>query len=185
LSTELGKIRETWKAEKIEEIKKKKAIMGITSIKEKDDSFKFSYFNGPTNYDDMNTFKVEQGNISTLIDACAMYEDELIIDLSSQCDERTKKIFELADTILIVSDKSKTARIKIEQFMRQHGEVFPKIKNKVKLITNKNTKEEYIIETEEYIIETLKAIVHLPFVESTEAYKKLADGSNNWEVIRK
>ncbi|MCL2159193.1 MAG: hypothetical protein FWH48_07290, partial [Oscillospiraceae bacterium] len=112
----------------------------ISAMRQTDASSQISYFCAPENYDDMNI--LSGVDLETLILACAADTDELVVDLSSQCDERTAKIFELADKILLVCEPSSAAQAKLGQFAGQH-DVFGKIQHKLVLVDNKgaNTKK--------------------------------------------
>ena len=139
--------------------------MLIMSIRQLNNNDGITYFCRPENFDDMNILTSE--NIVALIDACADVTDELVIDLSCVCDERTRKIFEIADKILLVTDTSRTAQIKFSQFASQHN-VFQRIKEKTTLVANKGAT----------ISDSLaEAVIHFPFVQSTDAvtiYKTLS-----------
>lgn len=82
--------------------------MFLMGIRQQDKGSGITYFCGPENYDDINILTVN--DIETLIDACAIEVDELVIDLSSQCDEKVQKIFDLVDAVLIICDSSKRIR---------------------------------------------------------------------------
>ena len=111
--------------------------MFLTGIRQKDEDSGIFYFRGPENYEDINILTAE--DIETLVSACAEGADELIVDLSSQCDERTQKVFELADTILLVADHSAAAYIKLSQFINQHN-IFGRLQHKIVLVNNKGSK---------------------------------------------
>ena len=145
--------------------------MLLMGIRQQDSGSGISYFNGPENYDDINILSVS--DIQTLVDACAAEVDELIIDLSSQCDERTQKVFELSDIVLLVCDQTGVSQKKLKQFIGQHN-VFGRIRAKTVLINNKGAKI-----TEESISQTMQ----LPLVQSNDAvsvYKMLSSGNFNW-----
>jgi len=89
--------------------------------------------------------------------------------LSSQYDSRIRKIFDLADAILLVCDPSSTSKAKLHQFVNQHN-IFGQIQSKVVLVNNKNAKT-----TEPKIDKT----VQLPLVQSTDPvsiFKTLSNG---------
>ena len=124
-----------------------------------------AYFCRPDNFDDMNILSAD--NVSALATACAGVTDELIVDMSCVCDERTRRIFEIADKIFIVTDPSLTTQTKLFQFFSQHN-VFSGIKGKAVLVANKGA---VISEppTDE--------IIRLPYVQSANAsavYKTLS-----------
>jgi len=108
--------------------------MFIAAVRQTDANSGISYFGEPENYEDMNI--LSPGDIEKLITACAAETEELVVDLSSVCDERIKKVFELAQTVLLVCEPSETSRAKIRQFTNQH-DVFGKIQSKIVTVNNK------------------------------------------------
>jgi len=122
----------------------------------KQDSGGIAFFCRPENFDDMNILSVE--NISSLIEACAGVTDELIIDMSCACDERTRQLFVFADRVFLVTDPSGTANVKLSQFVSQNN-VFELIKAKTTIIANKGA---FVSEPD------IEAIVALPFVQSSD-----------------
>jgi len=94
------------------------------------------YLSGPDNYEDMYILTLE--NISELITACAGLTDELILDLPCVYDARTKKSFEAACNIFIVTSPEYSADAKLIQFKSQNN-VYEDIKDKVTFIMNKAT----------------------------------------------
>lgn len=116
-----------------------------------------SYFCRPDNFDDMNILSAD--NVSALAVACAAVTDELIIDMECVCDERTRRLFDLADRILIVTDQTGTAQIKISQFLSQHN-VFSRVRGKITLVANKGA-----VVNEPMLDE----VIRLPHVQSANA----------------
>ena len=145
--------------------------MFLMGIRQQDSGSGISYFCGPENYDDMNILTAD--DIETLVGACAAGVDELIVDMSSQCDERVKKVFGLADTVLIVCDPSSTSQGKLRQFINQHN-VLGQIRDKAVLVNNKGAKK-----AETY---TGKSI-QLPLLQSADpisVFKTLSGGNFDW-----
>ena len=143
----------------------------LLGIRQQDAGSGILYFCGPENYDDINILTSD--DIETLVDACATDIDELVIDLSSQCDERTQKVFEIANIILIVCDPSITTHAKLRQFISQSN-AFGRIQTKTVLVNNKGAKT-----TEP----GFNKIVPLPFVNSADpisVYKSLSSGRFDW-----
>ena len=135
------------------------------SILKHDAMSEIAYFCRPENYDDMNILSAEQ--ITELIDACCEVTDELIIDLGGQCDERTRKVFELSDRVFLVTDSSGSAKMKYAQFVSQHN-VFQRIKGKSTLVANKGAMVGGQLVTE---------VICFPLVQSDDSatiYKTLA-----------
>jgi len=139
--------------------------MLIQGIRRYDSDVGVAYFCRPDNFDDINILSAE--NVNVLVEACAGVTEELVIDMSSTCDERTRQIFELADQILFVTDTTATAQIKLSQFTTQH-QVFERIRDKTVLIANKGAT----------VVEQLTDVmISLPFVQATAApavYKALS-----------
>ena len=80
------------------------------------------------NYDDMNILTPE--DVVRLLEGCAANADEVVVDLGSACDGRTRKILDLADQVWLVGDGSMVCRAKCHQFRTQHdvyGEIAPKL----------------------------------------------------------
>jgi len=131
--------------------------MLIRGIRQTDKGTGVSYFRQPENFDDMNILSSE--NISTLVEACAGVTEELIVDMSGICDERTQQIFRLADKVLLVTDMTPAARSKLEQFAAQSG-VFQTIREKAILVANKGAAIDKPIVDE---------VIKLPLVQSADA----------------
>ena len=139
--------------------------MLIRSLRQRDGGSGITYFCRPENFDDMNILTAD--NVSALIDACAGVTDELVIDMSDECGERTRKAFELADRILLVTDPSRTAQIKFSQFAAQHN-IFQHIKGKSALVANRGAAA---------CDSPVDEIIYLPAVQSGDAafvYKALS-----------
>ena len=130
--------------------------MLIQGIRRYDSNTGVAYFCRPDNFDDMNILSTE--NVTVLVDACAGATDELVIDMSCVCDERARQIFGFADQILLVTDTSIIAQIKLSQFTSQHH-IFERIKDKAVLVANKGA------ETIEALTDT---VISLPFVQSAD-----------------
>lgn len=93
-----------------------------------------TYLGRPDNYDDINILSAE--NVEELILRCGALADELVIDISLPCDARTKKVFETAGKVLLVTDRTETAKIKLSQFICQNN-IFESIRGKTTIIANK------------------------------------------------
>ena len=116
-----------------------------------------TFLTEPDNFDDICILSSE--NVSELITACAELADELIIDLSCACDARTRKVFETADRVLLVTESTVSAGVKLTQFISQNN-VFESIKEKVTLVANKGA-----VINEPFV----NSIISLPFVKSDDA----------------
>ncbi len=142
----------------------------LQSIKQKDSSGIY-YFAEPNNYDDINILSID--DIETLVESCATEEDELIIDLSSVCDEKVQKIFDMADTVLIVVDATENSKNKIRQYLTQNN-VAGHFMHKSILVKNKDVR---------YDVQGFDRVVKLPLISSINAvsvYKTLSADSFDW-----
>ena len=123
-----------------------------------------TYLSRPDNYDDMCILSA--GNIKELVTTCAELADELVIDLSCSCDVRTRQVFELVDSLLIVIDHTTSAEVKLAQFASQNT-VFENDKEKTTLVANKGAAINGL---------QMKSIISLPLVQTNDAvaiYKEL------------
>lgn len=137
----------------------------LRSIQQQDRGSGITYFCHPDNYDDMNILTAE--DLDVLVSACAKGVDELVIDLSSVCDARTRGIFGSADTIFLVCDASGASRVKMEQFATQN-DLFMRLQAKLVLIANKGAKP---------CLTGIERVIRLPYVHADEApavYRSLA-----------
>jgi Mrp family chromosome partitioning ATPase len=142
--------------------------MLIRGIRQQDSGAGFSYLCRPDNFDDMYILSAE--NISMLIESCAEVSDELVIDMSCVCDMRTRRVFDLADRVLLVTDQTSTAEIKLSQFTSQHN-VFERIMEKSVLIANKGAASGD---------PPVEKAIRLPLVQSANApdvYRALSENS--------
>lgn len=145
--------------------------MLLKGILKQDSGSGIAYYCGSNNYDDMNILTVE--DLDVLIQGCAVNTDELVVDLSAQCDGKTRKIFEMADTVFIVNDGTPAAQIKIMQFIKQHN-IAQLIQGKSVLINNKGAKT---------AVDGMERTVELPYVRVTDAisaYKTLSGNTFEW-----
>lgn len=143
----------------------KTLIRGVSRL---DSDSGVAYFCCPGNYDDMNILTVD--DVSSLIDACAAVTDELVIDMSCVCDERARRVFELADRVLVVVDQASTTQAKLAQFSEQHN-VFTRIKAKMTLVANKGAAISAPL---------VDAVVRLPYIQSANertVFKTLSGSS--------
>jgi Mrp family chromosome partitioning ATPase len=134
-------------------------------IRQRDSGSGLAYFCPPQNYDDLNILSAEDS--LALVNACAAAADELVIDLPSLCDERVRRIFELADTVLLVTDASQTAQVKLRQFMTQHN-VFERVRAKAALIANKGAL------LGESPLDTVISLPLVPAADAASVYKTLS-----------
>jgi MinD-like ATPase involved in chromosome partitioning or flagellar assembly len=145
--------------------------MFLQGIRQQDSGSGIAYFCGPENYDDMNILTAD--DVETLIKACAIGADDLVVDLSSQCDERVQRVFDLAQTVLLVADASSASQAKMWQFTSQHN-VFAKIQSKAIFVNNKGAK---------LIDENSNKTINLPLAQSSDPvflFKMLSSGNFDW-----
>ena len=137
----------------------------LQSIRQQDSGSGIFYFSQPENYDDINILTSE--DIRNLVDGCAKGVDELVIDLSSVCNEKICKILDFANQIFIVLDGSRTGSAKWSQFQTQNN-VYEQIRSKVILVGNKGATLD---------ASAVNGLVSLPFVQSSDpvaVYKTLS-----------
>jgi len=130
----------------------------------------------PDNYEDINI--LSDSNVHELITACTGLSDELVIDLSSTCDARIKKIFDLADSILLVTAQTTLASAKLAQFITQNN-VFENIKEKITLVANKGVR---------ISDPAVDSLISLPYIQSNDAIevcKKLSESIINADIQTK
>jgi len=125
-----------------------------------------TYLCGPENFDDMCILTDE--NVNEVITTCSELTNELVIDLSCIYDTRTRMAFELADKILIVTDMTVAAEVKLAQFISQNN-VYEGIKEKVTFVVNKAAAigEQFT-----------DSVFSLPLIQSNDmisVYKKLSE----------
>ena len=141
----------------------------LQGIRQKNSDSGIMYFCSPDNYDDIN--KLETKDVESLLNACVAGIDDLIVDLSSSCDERVQMVFAMADTVFIVCDPSAISQVKLKQFIEQHS-VFAELRRKAVIVSNKGAKTE----TAAVVIKEIQ----LPSVQSVEPVSVLEalSGSN-------
>lgn len=106
----------------------------LRSIRQEDSGTGILYFGQPENYDDINILTPD--DVRNLVDGCAKGVDELVIDLSSVCNENVRKILDFANQVFIVLDSSRVSAAKWNQFQTQNN-VYDQIRSKIVLIGNK------------------------------------------------
>ena len=115
-----------------------------------------TYLCGPNNYDDMCILSSE--DIYELVTACSELSDELVIDLSCICEARTRRVFELADNVMLVAGQTTTAETKLSQFVSQSN-IFESIKEKITLVANKGA----IVNTQ-----ITESMISFPYIQSSD-----------------
>ncbi len=145
--------------------------MLLKGIMLKDGASGINYFSTPNNYDDINILSPD--DIEIIINSCCTDFDELIIDLSSNCNKNVEKVFEMADYVFMVSDGTRTSKNKIQQFLTQHN-VAANIESKLIMISNKGSKVDNI---------NISNVINLPLIQTQDpiaAYKSLACSQFEW-----
>jgi|GEM_PF-508477 len=149
-------------------------IQGIASSKNG-----IKYLCAPDNFDDISILSAD--NTRELVICCAETAGELVVDLPCACNEVTRQVFDLADKVLLVTDRSETAQTKLAQFITQNC-IYENINEKVTLVINKDTQAsgrrgglDPAIKTQNAIkansaIKTLEdSAITLPYVEKHDA----------------
>lgn len=137
----------------------------LQSIRQQDSGSGILYFSQPENYDDINILTSE--DIKNLVDGCAKGVDELVIDLSSVCNEKICKVLDFANQIFVVLDGSRVSAAKWTQFQTQNN-VYEQIRSKIKLIGNKGAALDTSSEN---------TLIKLPYIQSSDpvaVYKTLS-----------
>jgi len=137
----------------------------LQSIRQQDSGSGILYFTRADNYDDISILSCE--DLLKLIDGCAKGIDELVIDLTSVCDDKTRQVFEFANQIFVVLDGSRVSAAKWDQFQTQNN-VYEQIRPKIKLVANKSAKLD---------ASGVNGLFNLPFVQSSDpvaVYKTLS-----------
>ena len=107
------------------------------SIRQHDSGSGIDYFIPPENYDDIN--ELTRDDLLAVVKTCSFISDMVVVDLPSVCDKKTQAVLEIADTVLLVADGSKTSAAKFDIFLSQHN-VFEDIRPKARLVANKGSK---------------------------------------------
>lgn len=139
----------------------------LQSIRLQDSGSGIYYFCAPENYDDINELTAE--DFAILAENCAEGADEVVVDLSSVWNGKVRKLFELADQILLVIDGSAADRSKLAQFKIQNN-IYGEICSKAVLVVNRAVKTESASDLK---------VVALPPVQSKDpvvVYKTLSAG---------
>ncbi len=137
----------------------------LHSIRQQDSGSGVFYFTRPDNYDDISILNCD--DLRRLIEGCSKGVDEVVIDLTSICDDKVRKVFEFANQIFVVLDGARVSAAKWEQFQTQNN-VYEQVRSKIKLVANKNAKLDAA---------NVNGIVNLPYVQSGDpvaVYKTLS-----------
>lgn len=137
----------------------------LQSVRQQDSGSGIFYFSQPENYDDINILTSK--DIRNLVDGCSKGVDELVIDLSSICNEKICKVLDFASQIFIVLDGSRVSAAKWTQFQTQNN-VYEQVRSKVKLVGNKGATLD---------ASSVNGLVSLPYVQSSDPvaiYKTLS-----------
>lgn len=110
--------------------------MFLQGIRQQDRDSGIYYFGMPSNYEDVSILSAT--DITQLIAGCADGMDELVIDLSSIYDARTREILELADEVMLVADGSPVGLCKLSQFKEQH-DLFQELEAKIVAVANRGS----------------------------------------------
>lgn len=139
----------------------------LQSIRQQDNDTGIWYFCQPDNYDDISVLSPE--DIAALVNGCARSGDEVVVDLSSVCDEKSKQLLEMADSVLLVLNESRSAAVKWRQFCQQNN-IFGNICGKTVLVANRGAHVDAA---------SVRAEVRLPCVQSEDpviVFKTLSGG---------
>lgn len=109
----------------------------MQSVRQLDSESGIYYFCCPENYEDIQILL--ESDVVALAQNCGKSADEVVIDLSSICDETTKQLFEVADSILIALDGTPSCTAKWEQFCSQSS-VFEQYAGKMTIVANRGAR---------------------------------------------
>jgi MinD-like ATPase involved in chromosome partitioning or flagellar assembly len=142
--------------------------LSVKDIRQHDSDSGIGYFHPPDNYNDIND--LTKDDMVYLTNMCVRASDVVVADLPGVCDRRVQAMLELADTVLLVVDDSKTAAAKLDVFVSQHV-VYKDIKQKIRLVANKGSSLSDA---------RFEKTIHLPRVQSEDpvsVYKTLSGNS--------
>ena len=141
--------------------------MMLQSIRQEDTGSGILYFGHPDNYEDIEILTVE--DVTALVRGAASGVEELVVDLGSTCDQKVRKILELADKVLLVVDDSPSSQIKCSQFRQQHN-LYTQLADKLTVVVNRGGRHEAA---------PGENVISLPRVQSNDpvvVYKTLSAG---------
>lgn len=104
------------------------------SIRREDSGSGILYFGRPDNYDDIEILTPD--DVTALLQGASAGVEELVVDLGSGCDRKTRRILELAAQVLLVTDGSQAARIKCGQFRAQH-DLYALLADRLTVVANR------------------------------------------------
>lgn len=109
----------------------------LQSIRQEDAGSGILYFGRPDNYDDIEILTAE--DVTALLAGAASGVEELVVDLGSGCDQRTRRVLETAEQVLLVSDGSPAARVKCDQFRTQH-DLYASLRERLTVVANRGAR---------------------------------------------
>ena len=137
------------------------------SIRREDSGSGILYFGRPDNYDDIEILTPD--DVTALLQGASAGVEELVVDLGSGCDRKTRRILELAAQVLLVTDGSQAARIKCGQFRAQH-DLYALLADRLTVVANRGARG---------AAQAGERTVSLPLVQSDDpvvVYKTLSAG---------
>ena len=139
----------------------------LQSVRREDSGSGILYFGRPDNYDDIEILTPE--DVTALLQGAAGDVDELVVDLGSGCDRKTRQALELADRVFLVTDSAPASRVKCEQFRTQHS-LYAALEGKLTMVANRGGRA---------ASDWKEPVVALPLVRSDDpvvVYKTLSAG---------
>ena len=110
----------------------------IQGIRQQDSGSGIYYLGIPDNYDDISVLEVEDAK--ALIEGCVKNVDCLIVDLSSEFNDKIRSLLELADRVLVVTGPGIRSQKKLDQFVTQN-DLYEVISDKTILVANKGARK--------------------------------------------
>ena len=137
------------------------------SIRREDSGSGILYFGRPDNYDDIEILTPD--DVTALLQGASAGVEELVVDLGSSCDRKTRRILELAAQVLLVTDGTQASRVKCGQFRAQH-DLYALLADRLTVVANRGARG---------TAQAGERTVSLPLVQSDDpvvVYKTLSAG---------
>ena len=137
------------------------------SIRREDSGSGILYFGRPDNYDDIEILIPD--DVTALIQGASAGVEELVVDLGSGCDRKTRRVLELAAQVLLVTDGTQAAHVKCDQFRSQH-DLYALLADRLTVVSNRGARS---------TAQAGERTVSLPLVQSDDpvvVYKTLSAG---------
>lgn len=144
-------------------------VTQLLSIRQRDASSGIYYYESAENYEDMLLLKPE--NMEAIVRASSAEMDYSVLDLSTNLDQKTKLILDMADEILLVADETETSVVKMRAFVTQSS-LFAEYASKCILVLNKGAR----LENYDFVrgVNSIIALPSMPNHNPQSLYKHLS-----------